>query len=151
MASKNEEETLRIAARLGRGARPGIVILLSGPLGAGKTTFVRGFLRGLGHRGAVPSPTFSLVNEYRRVVPRVYHMDLYRIEGGEVPGLALEEYLGDDGAVSLIEWPEAARDACPRDRLEVSLVHAKPGRSLTFRALGPRARLLLAALDRRSA
>ncbi len=148
LESKSEGETRRIAARLAKGVRGGSLILLSGPLGAGKTTFVRGFLRALGHRGVVRSPTFALVHEYPRLKPRVYHLDLYRIDPGGAMGLALEEYLEDGGAASLIEWPEAGRRLYPRDRLEIALSHARRGRTLRLRALGARAREMLKALKK---
>ncbi|MFH2204711.1 MAG: tRNA (adenosine(37)-N6)-threonylcarbamoyltransferase complex ATPase subunit type 1 TsaE [Elusimicrobiota bacterium] len=132
--SRNEEQTLAFAAKLAKAVKPG-VICLSGPLGAGKTTFVRGFLRGLGYRGAVRSPTFALVHEYPRVKPRVYHLDLYRIEdSGELDGMGLEDCLSDVGAVSLIEWPEIAAGRLPARRVDISFAHARGGgRSLRLR------------------
>ncbi len=147
--SKTEKETLALAARLARHAAPG-VIALSGPLGGGKTTFVRGFLRGLGYKGVVPSPTFALVNVYRRVKPRVYHLDLYRIEHArELGGVGLEDYLDDERAVSFIEWPDVAKSLLPSDRLEISFAHARDGgRRLTFRARGKGFRKVLAALSK---
>ena len=144
MRSAGEERTRELAARLAAGVGPGTVILLDGPMGSGKTTFAQGFLRGLGHRGPVPSPTFVLVKEYRRVSPPVYHMDLYRLgeEGVSDPGV--EECLGDPEAVSLVEWPETVRAAVPPDHLEVSLDHVREGvRSLCARATGPRSRAVL--------
>ncbi len=87
----------------------GDVVLLRGPLGAGKTTFVRGFLRAIGHQGEVRSPTFSLVNLYQ-TTPPVLHADLYRVES--VLGLGLEDELDD--CVSFIEWPD--RNDLPWDK-----------------------------------
>ncbi len=150
LESGSEGETRRIAARLAKGVRGGSLILLSGPLGVGKTAFVRGFLRALGHRGVVRSPTFALVHEYPRLQPRVYHLDLYRIDPGGAMGLALEEYLEDPAAASLVEWPEAGRRLYPRDRLEICLTHVKEGRRLRFRAHGPRARRMLSVLRKRT-
>lgn len=134
--SRSEEETMRVAARVAASTRAGTVICLRGPLGAGKTTFVRGFLRRLGHRGRVPSPTFALVNEYPRLKPRVYHLDLYRVEAKELGLLALEEYLGDPRAVSLIEWPEAAESVLPARRVEVRFAYAPRGRKIAVRECG---------------
>jgi tRNA threonylcarbamoyladenosine biosynthesis protein TsaE len=92
--------------------RPGDVVLLSGPLGAGKTTFVKGVARGLGVRDRVASPTFTLVREHRaqndRGVAVVHHADLYRVGSiDEVVDLALGE-LVEEGAVALVEWGEVA-------------------------------------------
>src|SRR5438046_1977007 len=107
---RGEEATLGLAARLAKRARAGDLICLHGPLGSGKSTFARGFLRALGHKGEAPSPTFALVNEYPRLKLRVYHLDLFRLDEHEAAGLGLEEYLGDPKAACLIEWPEVARD-----------------------------------------
>lgn len=99
----NESALQGFAARLAKGVHMGDVVLLRGPLGAGKTTFVRGFLRGIGHQGEVRSPTFSLVHLYE-TTPPVLHADLYRVES--VLGLGLEDELDD--RVSFIEWPDRA-------------------------------------------
>jgi len=115
-------------------------------LGSGKTVFVRGFLRKLGHKGAVRSPTFGLIHEYRRLRPQVLHLDLYRLKPRESEGLGLRELLRVSGCVFLIEWPEAAQALLPKDRLELSFAHVpNGGRRLRLRALGPRSRRLTAA------
>lgn len=101
------DATERLGRQIGAVLRVGDVIALHGPLGAGKTTLARGILRGLGHRGEVPSPTFTLVQVYEPPLTRlpVWHVDLYRIENPEEIGeLGLEE-AGAEGAM-LIEWPE---------------------------------------------
>ncbi|HVE11956.1 MAG TPA: tRNA (adenosine(37)-N6)-threonylcarbamoyltransferase complex ATPase subunit type 1 TsaE [Elusimicrobiota bacterium] len=143
----DEKATLDAAARVGRALRPGDVVCLEGPLGAGKTTFVRGMLRGLRYRGEVTSPTFALVNEYRMKALRVCHVDLYRIEAGEVCGLGLEDYLADPRTACVIEWPAAAEGVLPRDRLGVSLGYlgegGSKGRRASLRASGPASRALL--------
>ncbi len=127
MILPTESDTLKLAARLAKKTKPGALFCLYGDLGAGKTTFVRGFLEALGHKGAVASPTFALVNEYRRLKPVVYHMDLYRIDGGDLTNLGLEEYFDDGEAVSLIEWPEAAEVLLPKKRIEIRIDHRKAG------------------------
>lgn len=134
---------MKAAAVLAGRIRAPLVVCLSGPLGAGKTTFVRGILRALGHRGVVPSPTFAMVNEYRRLKPRLYHMDLYRAGLSDLPGIAMDEYIADEEAVCLIEWPDAAMAMLPADRVEVVLEHAVAGRRLSIRATGPRTRTLI--------
>jgi tRNA threonylcarbamoyladenosine biosynthesis protein TsaE len=101
-------ETEALAARLAGELEAGDVVLLSGDLGAGKTTFVRGAAAALGTAGPVTSPTFTIGQRYEGRVP-VSHLDLYRLGDGladEEPGL-LDDYLTPD-AVAFVEWPEAA-------------------------------------------
>jgi tRNA threonylcarbamoyladenosine biosynthesis protein TsaE len=89
-----------------RSLQPGRHVTLSGDLGAGKTTLVRGLLRALGHAGAVKSPTFTLVESYELPPHEVHHFDLYRLpEGRPLAGIGFEDYLRP-GALCLIEWPE---------------------------------------------
>jgi len=95
------ENTEALGAALARRLEPGALVLLSGPLGAGKTTLVRGLLRALGWDAPVRSPTFNLMQTFP-TDPPVLHVDLYRLESDA--GLGWEEYLGDH--VCLIEWPE---------------------------------------------
>jgi tRNA threonylcarbamoyladenosine biosynthesis protein TsaE len=97
------EETERLGEMLAAGLVVGDVLVLSGPLGSGKTRFVAGLARGLGARSRVRSPSFTLLNEYRGVF-MLHHLDLYRLEGPDVDGLGLEE-LVDEGAL-VAEWGE---------------------------------------------
>ena len=103
-----DEAGLRaIGARLSAVLRAGDVVALSGDLGAGKTPLARAILRGLGHQGEVPSPTFTLVQGYDGGGLRLplWHVDLYRLQGpDEAEGLALDDVLAD--GVLLVEWPE---------------------------------------------
>lgn len=102
----NEAATAETGAALARVAKAGDVILLSGPLGVGKTALARGFLDALGHKGEVPSPTFAIVQPYEELEPPVWHVDLYRIEDpSELDELGLDSAAD---AVLLIEWPERA-------------------------------------------
>ena len=125
-------------------AKAPLFVALRGELGSGKTTFAGGFVEALGHRGVVASPTFAMVNEYRELKPKVVHMDLYRAGPLDLPGLALEEYFGDDGAICLVEWPENGEDLLPSDRLEVDFGHAPRGRTLAWRGTGPKSKSLAA-------
>ena len=102
----SEEATERLAREFARTTRAGDVLLLSGELGAGKTTFVRGLAEGLGIApDAVSSPTFALVHEYRGGRLVLYHADLYRLDAAATEDLGLEELGAADG-ILVIEWPD---------------------------------------------
>jgi tRNA threonylcarbamoyladenosine biosynthesis protein TsaE len=121
LASASAEETEAIAARLAAGLEPGDVVTVSGELGCGKTTFVRGACRALGVIAPVTSPTFTIGHRYEgRVV--VSHLDLYRFDGMSPADWGdLEPYFDD--AVVFVEWPEAGRGSLPPARVSVSLQH----------------------------
>ncbi|MGH8591942.1 MAG: tRNA (adenosine(37)-N6)-threonylcarbamoyltransferase complex ATPase subunit type 1 TsaE [Gammaproteobacteria bacterium] len=132
-------------------AGSGGVVFLSGDLGAGKTTLVRGLLRALGHRGAVKSPTFTLVEPYELDAPGggrvVNHFDLYRIEGvADLEGLGFRDYL-DGTALCLIEWPERGARAAVAPDLEVRIDILGTGRVVVIRARTPWGRAVLSALE----
>jgi tRNA threonylcarbamoyladenosine biosynthesis protein TsaE len=124
--SSSPEETEAIGARLAADLRPGDVVLVSGELGSGKTTLIRGACRELGVTEQVVSPTFTIGRRYRGRVP-VSHLDLFRLQGlgGEDPGL-LDDYLTPD-AIAFVEWPANAGpllgDRSPAAR-RVELRHA---------------------------
>jgi tRNA threonylcarbamoyl adenosine modification protein YjeE len=102
--SASESETIQIGRDVGRNLRAGDVVLLSGPLGAGKTAFVRGLAEALGcDAAAVTSPTFTIVQEYAGH-PTVQHIDLYRLSSPEVDDLGLDDLMQD--SVLAIEWPD---------------------------------------------
>lgn len=114
--TSSEDETAELGSSLGTTLRPGDVVLLYGPLGAGKTSFVRGLARGIGAEpDEVSSPTFTLIQEYAGNRAILYHVDLYRLEPKEIDDLGLDELVSGDGIVA-IEWAErwAGRpdDAC---------------------------------------
>lgn len=99
----------------------GCAIFLTGDLGAGKTTLVRGFLRALGHDGAVTSPTFTLLEVYQTVSLQVVHIDLYRLEDpDELEQLAIRDYL-EEQSVLLVEWADRARGGLPEPDCEVHI------------------------------
>jgi tRNA threonylcarbamoyladenosine biosynthesis protein TsaE len=116
-------ETEAVGERLAAGLAPGDVVLVSGELGAGKTTLIRGACRALGVEGPVTSPTFTIGQRYAGRVP-VSHLDLYRLDdlGAEDPAL-LDDYLGPD-AVAFIEWPGAAEPRLERVTRRVEIRHS---------------------------
>jgi tRNA threonylcarbamoyladenosine biosynthesis protein TsaE len=116
-------ETEAVGERLAGELQPGDVVLVSGELGAGKTTFIRGACRALGVSEPVTSPTFTLGHLYSGKVP-VAHLDLYRLEAleAEVPGL-LDDYLTPD-AIAFIEWPAAGESVLERVDRRVEIRHA---------------------------
>jgi tRNA threonylcarbamoyladenosine biosynthesis protein TsaE len=122
-------ETEEVGARIAAEVAAGDVVLVSGELGAGKTTLIRGACRALGVTEPVTSPTFTIGQRYRGRVP-VSHLDLYRLEGleAEEPGL-LDDYLTED-AVAFVEWPPAAEPLLDRVALRVELAHEGGDRRL---------------------
>jgi tRNA threonylcarbamoyladenosine biosynthesis protein TsaE len=124
----------------------GWLVHLRGDLGTGKTTLVRGILRGLGHRGAVKSPTYTLIEPYEPGGLPVYHLDLYRLgDPEELEYLGLRDLLGGE-ALLLVEWPERAAAALPPPDLEVRIAYAGTGRDLELSGSGPRAAALFRSL-----
>ena len=114
-------ETEALAAQLAAHLRQGDVVTISGELGAGKTTFVRGAARALGVTGPVSSPTFTIGHRYEAPTP-VAHLDLYRIAGLDPEEWGdLEPYF--DGAVTFVEWPEHGGNWLPEARAVVTLGH----------------------------
>lgn len=121
--SKSAEETEALGARIAARLRPGDLVLLSGDLGSGKTTLIRGACRALGVTEPVTSPTFTIGQRYGGGRLPVSHLDLYRLADleGEDPAL-LEDYLGPD-AVAFVEWPDAGSERLGRPAVRVRLAH----------------------------
>jgi tRNA threonylcarbamoyladenosine biosynthesis protein TsaE len=147
------EETEALAANLAGALHGGTLLLLSGELGAGKSCFTRGLLRGLNAPPdvTVTSPTYVLQHVYRGGRLTVYHIDAYRLRGGadEFEASGLEECLNDAGGIVCMEWPELAGASQPREpRIEIAIEHeAWTERSFTFRAFGAAAEDALRVLD----
>jgi tRNA threonylcarbamoyladenosine biosynthesis protein TsaE len=136
--STSPEETLafgeRIGARLSAGAAEGAVVLLVGPLGAGKTVLAKGIARGLGITEQVVSPTYTIVSEYTTGSRPLHHVDLYRIEGSEqLENLGLEDIMRGNGIV-LIEWGEKLGARSDAARVSISLA-ADGGRDIIAEGL----------------
>ncbi len=136
MASASPAETEAVAAALARELQVGDVVTVSGELGSGKTTFVRGACRALGVTVPVTSPTFTIGHRYDGD-PEVSHLDLYRFQGFSAAEWGdLEPYFDD--AICFVEWPEAAAGALPPVRVEVRLSHVDPARRLiTLQSAAP--------------
>lgn len=126
MKLNDEAATLAVGEMLASLVRPGDVITLSGDLGAGKTTLVRGLLKALGHTGEVPSPSFAIVQPYEEIEPPVWHADLYRLQDpSELAELGLDS-LGD--SVLIVEWPERTGQHDWPEALRLALEITSPGR-----------------------
>lgn len=134
-----------LGAALGRVASEGGWIYLHGDLGAGKTTLVRGLLRGLGHTGAVKSPTYTLVEPYELAGRAVYHLDLYRLgDPEELEWIGIREIFAP-GHLCLVEWPERGRGVLPEADLLLELEYAGEGRRIRAEGRTARGRGLLGA------
>jgi tRNA threonylcarbamoyladenosine biosynthesis protein TsaE len=123
VVTSTPEETEALAAELARRLVPGDVVTVSGELGSGKTTFVRGACGALGVRERVTSPTYTIGHRYHGAEGEVSHLDLYRFTGVSAAEWGdLEPYFGD--AIAFVEWPEAGEGVLPAPRFAVRLVHA---------------------------
>ena len=127
--TESVEETEALAAELAARLRPGDVVTVSGELGSGKTTFVRGACAALGVREHVTSPTYTIGHRYHGGEVEVSHLDLYRFEGFSAAEWGdLEPYF--DGAIVFVEWPEAGAGVLPHPRFAVRLRHSEDGRAV---------------------
>ncbi len=129
---------LEFSGRLASMLEAGDLILLSGDLGAGKTTLTRGIARALGSPSAVSSPTFTLIHLYAGGRLPIVHVDAYRLKSAEeVADIGLGDYLNDGESVVIIEWPERIERALPTDRFEITIEEAgEESRTLHLAAKG---------------
>ncbi|MBI3774042.1 MAG: tRNA (adenosine(37)-N6)-threonylcarbamoyltransferase complex ATPase subunit type 1 TsaE [Gammaproteobacteria bacterium] len=150
LALPDEAATLACAARVAQACNQGITLYLHGDLGAGKTTFVRGFLRALGVSGQVKSPTFTVVEPYELAGGAAYHFDLYRIvDPEELELLGVRDYFAP-GAFVLVEWPERGGGVLPQADVDLHLDYVGTARHITLRAATDKGREVLNALDHSS-
>lgn len=144
--AETEELGRELARRVAESGR-GLVIYLDGDLGMGKTTISRGVMRGLGHAGAVKSPTYTLVEPYEELEPPAYHFDLYRLgDAEELEYMGIRDYFAGDN-LCLVEWPERGKGILPDPDLEIHLERQYEGRSVVIRARSGRGASVLNELQ----
>jgi tRNA threonylcarbamoyladenosine biosynthesis protein TsaE len=142
----DEQAMSDFGARIARVTQGHGLIFLEGNLGMGKTTLSRGIIRGLGHVGAVKSPTFTLVEPYEIGDVRAFHFDLYRlVDPEELEFLGIRDYFEDD-ALCLIEWPDKGAGFLPKPDLTITISPQDSGRSLKILSQGSRGEAWCAAL-----
>ena len=125
--TRSEAETEALGARLAAVLAPGSVVAYRGGLGMGKTAFTRGLARGLGYKGRVTSPTFTIVNEYEGGRLPLFHFDMYRLEGADALfDIGWEDYL-DRGGVCAVEWSELTEEALPPETVFVTIARSPEG------------------------
>lgn len=122
---KNTEETENLGKKIAESLKPGTVIALKGPLGAGKTTLAQKIAKGLGVSERMSSPTFTIVQEYESGRLPLYHFDVYRVsDEDELFEIGFDEYLHSNG-VCLIEWADLIEDILPDDAIWISLSYGE--------------------------
>jgi len=130
----DEAVQMQVGKQLAEAVKAPLTLYLQGDLGAGKTTLVRGFLRALGHQGAVRSPTYTLMEPYAELIPACYHFDLYRLcDPGELEYLGVRDLLGSP-VVLLFEWPERAVGELPTADVLICISTQDTGRQVHVQA-----------------
>jgi len=136
----NELEMLDFAQKIGKNLQIGDVLVLTGDLGAGKTTFTKGIGKGLGVEQMIKSPTYTIVREYEGRIP-LYHMDVYRV-GDDPDSFDFDEYIFGQG-VSVIEWGELLGDDLPDEYLEIKFTKLEMDREIEMLSHGNKYKKLI--------
>ena len=137
LITTSRETTLALANIFAQALKGGEIVFLRGPIGAGKTVFVKGVAAALGLKSSPTSASFSLLKEYKNKHTRLFHIDLFRLEKGEVFNLGVEEMLEDEHAIILAEWPDPIASWLPTDRLEMNFVlQSQDSRTIELSSFG---------------
>lgn len=141
--STSAEQTRQLAQQFARLLRGGEIVFLRGPIGAGKTVFVKGVAAALGLKSSPTSASFSLMKRYQKGHTTLFHIDLFRLSEGEVFNLGFEEMLEDEKAVILAEWPDPLARMLPQDHLEMDFaLQEGDRRQITIYGAGPASEVL---------
>ena len=124
ITTKSAEETMQLGARFVALCKPGSTFCLTGDLGAGKTTLVRGIAKALNIKSVVQSPTFNIMKVYFDGDKPLIHIDAYRLADLDTD-IGLDEYIGYETGITVIEWPEFIRNLIPENAIEVNITHIK--------------------------
>lgn len=143
---KNEDDTIAVGQKLARHIQAPLTLYLTGDLGAGKTTLSRGLIQGLGHQGAVKSPTYTLVEPYELDGVEVYHFDLYRLnDPEELEFMGIRDYFTNK-SLCIVEWPDKGEGLLPNADIHLHLSYVGTGREIHIQALSESGKKLLAVI-----
>ena len=138
LETHSKEETMQLGCSIVKSLPSGCVITFTGDLGAGKTTFVRGIAQGLDIKDTVQSPTFNIMKIYMKGQRPLIHIDAYRLADIDTD-IGLDEYIGYETGITVIEWPEYIEKLIPEDKVEITILNkGGDNRSLTIKCKNPK-------------